>query len=78
MVVDVSAVTEPNDSDEQPVVLDGVKDAIVANPHTEARAALQGSCARRARILAEQCDSALNALLRLWVELTQSSRRGRA
>ena len=78
MVVDVAPMPEPYHDDQQHVVLDGIDDAVIPDPNTEARTSLQGTCSRWARILREQCDGALDTSPNLRVELVQGPGSRRA
>jgi hypothetical protein len=51
---------EPDDDHQQHVVLDGVDDAIVADPDAKARSTLKSARAWRAWILREQRDGPLD------------------
>ena len=78
MVIDIAAVAEAHDHDQHHIVVHGVADAVVADADAKTRPALQGSRARRARVLCQQGDRALNALSNLRIELAQGPGRCRA
>lgn len=72
-VVDVAAVPERDDNDEEHVVLNGVDDAIVTDPNAESWSAFQGSGGRWTRVLRQKCDRALDPATDRRVELAQRS-----
>lgn len=51
------------------VVLDRVDDAVVTHANAKPRSTLKGPRSRRARIMSEQSDSALNATAGLRIQL---------
>ena len=77
LAVDVASMSEPNDDNQQDVVLNCVDDSIVAYPDTKAWPALEGPHTGGSRILCEQRDRALDATTILGIELAQRSGRRR-
>jgi len=66
-------MSKSHDDHQQHVVLDGVDDAIVADSNSKTRPALEGTCPRRARILREQSDCALDPPANLRIEFAQGT-----
>ena len=78
LLVHVAPMTQPHHDHHQYVVLDRVDDAVIADADTKARAAPEGPCTWRSRIVGEQGDRAVDATANLRVELAQVARRGRS
>ena len=74
--VDVAAMAERYDYNQEYALVDGVNDAVVADTNPEAGATLKGLCARRVRILTEEGNRPLNASLIRGVDAAQSLERG--
>jgi hypothetical protein len=70
VVVDVAAVPERDDNDQEDVVDDGVDDPVVADSHPIARSASQTPRGRWTRILGQECDRCPDAGFDVTVELS--------
>lgn len=64
---------ERDEDDEENVVLDGVDDAIVTDPHAESGSALQCPGGRGTRVLCQEGNRALDPATNRRVELAQRS-----
>jgi hypothetical protein len=73
LVVDITSVTQSHDDHQEHVVLDGVDDAVVADPDSKAWPALKRMRTGRSRIVGEQGDGALDSTTVLRIELAQGA-----
>ncbi len=71
LVVDITSVAKSHDDHQEHVVLDGVDDAVVADPDSKAWPALKCTRTWRSRIVGEQGDGALDSTTVLRIELAQ-------
>ena len=77
-VVDVAAMAERYDYNQEHALVDGVNDAVVAdaNLHPEAGTTVQSFCARRAGILTEEDNRPMDASLIRGMDVPQGLDRG--
>ena len=68
-VVDIPSMPQSHHDHQEHVVLDGVDDAVVTNTNTKPGSTLKSPRSRRARVLSEQRDGALDATAGLRVKL---------
>jgi hypothetical protein len=71
LVVDITSVSRSHDDHQEHVVLDGVDDAVVADPDSKAWPALKCTRTWWSRIVGEQGDGALDSTTVLRIELAQ-------
>ena len=73
LVVNVASVSEPDDDDQQDVVLNGVEEAVVADSNSKTWSALYCARTGRARIFGKQSNRASDASTDRGVELAQGT-----
>jgi hypothetical protein len=71
-------VPDCHDDDKQDIVLNGIDDAVVADPNSQARPTAKRSRSRGTGILSEERNSSLDATSDGRVELLESPDSGRA
>jgi len=74
VLVDVAAIAEGHDHNEQHIVSHGVDNSVVPDPDSVTRSTAKRPGRRRARVLGEQRDGALNARPSLSVQFLQRPR----
>ena len=72
-VVDVTAVSNRDDHDEENIICNRVNDAVITDPNAKAWATLESARSRRARVLRQQRNCTLQAMTDRRVELAQGA-----
>jgi len=72
-VVDVTAVSNRDDHDEENIICNRVNDAVISDPNAKAWATLESARSRRARVLRQQGNGTLQAMPDQRVKLAQGA-----